>query len=299
LFSSVTMAPRPLYTWKLAGGRTLDLGRSTRIMGILNVTPDSFSDGGVHFEAHHAVEAGRAMLAEGADLIDVGAESTRPGSEPVPAGEEIRRVLPVVEELARLGAVVSIDTRKSAVARAALRAGAVIVNDVSGLRFDPDLAGVVAEAGAGLVLMHSRGTPHDMQANPRYHNVVSEVALELEESCARAMAANVPPESLVVDPGLGFAKTAEHNLILLRELDVLVKLGRPVLVGGSRKSFVGWILGNRPVTERTHGSLAVAVTAALLGAHIVRVHDVAPTADALSVTDAILNGLNRENENPY
>lgn len=282
---------RPRYAWKMAGGRVLELGAVSRVMGILNVTPDSFSDGGLHLDFRAAVAHGEAMVREGADLIDVGGESTRPGAPEVPAEEEIRRVVPVIEALRPLGVPISIDTRKAAVARKALEAGAVVVNDVSGLRFDPELAETVKRFGAGLVVMHSRGTPEDMAGNSRYHDVVEEVSRELREACGRAAAAGIAPEAVMIDPGLGFAKTAAHNLALIRHLDRLVALGRPILVGGSRKSFIGRIL-DRPPLDRLEGSLAVAVAAALAGAHVLRVHDVGSTIAALRVTDAIMGSQN-------
>ncbi|HSK38224.1 MAG TPA: dihydropteroate synthase, partial [Arenibaculum sp.] len=240
---------RPRYSWKLGDGRVLELGAISRVMGILNVTPDSFSDGGLHLDIRAAVARGEAMVREGADLIDVGGESTRPGAPEVPAEEEIRRVVPVIEALRPLGVPISIDTRKAAVARQALEAGAVVVNDVSGLRFDPELARIVKRFGAGLVVMHSRGTPEDMAADSRYHDVVEEVSRELGEACDRAAAAGIEPEAVMIDPGLGFAKTADHNLTLIRELDRLAALGRPILVGGSRKSFIGKLL-DRPPLDR-------------------------------------------------
>lgn len=278
--------PRPHYQWSLAGGRALELGPRTRIMGILNVTPDSFSDGGRWANPALATVHLEGMLRDGADLIDIGGESTRPGSEPVPQEEELRRVLPVIREGVRLGAMISIDTTKVAVARAAVEAGAVILNDVSGLRFDPGLADVARESGAGLILMHSRGTPRDMQQNPRYHHVLNEVADELGGAARRALDRGVTAGQLVVDPGIGFAKSFEHNLELLRGLDRIVAGGRPVLVGLSRKSFIGRIL-DVEVGDRLEGSLAAAVTAALAGAHVVRVHDVRATARALKVADAL------------
>jgi dihydropteroate synthase len=284
-------APRPRYSWKLSGGRVLELGAVTRVMGILNVTPDSFSDGGLHLDVRAATAHGEAMVREGADLIDVGGESTRPGAPEVPADEEIRRVVPVIHALLPLGVPISIDTRKAAVARAALEAGAVVVNDVSGLRFDPELADTVRRSGAGLVVMHSRGTPGDMADNPGYHDVVREVAEELQQACGRAEAAGIDPGAIVIDPGLGFAKTAEHNLTLIRQLDRLVALGRPVLVGGSRKSFIGRLL-DRPPLDRLEGSLAVAVAAAIAGAHVIRAHDVRATIASLRVTDAIVGSQN-------
>lgn len=261
-------------------------------MGILNVTPDSFSDGGRWANPALATAHLEEMLRDGADLIDVGGESTRPGSERVPEEEELRRVLPVIREGVRLGARISIDTTRVTVARAAVEAGAIILNDISGLRFEPELADLARESGAGLILMHSRGTPRDMQKNPRYHNVLNEVADELGEAARRALDRGVTDRQLVVDPGIGFAKSFEHNLELLRGLDRIVAGGRPVLVGLSRKSFIGRIL-DVEVGERLEGSLAAAVMAALAGAHMVRVHDVRATARALKVADALRspNGL--------
>lgn len=258
-------------------------------MAILNITPDSFSDGGIFLDPRIAIAHGRAAIEAGADLLDVGGESTRPGSEPVSEAEELARVLPVIEGLAPLGVPISIDTRRATVARGALAAGAAIVNDVSGLRHDPELARVAAESGAGLILMHSRGTPKDMHVNPRYDDLLGEMAEELQLSVQVAEAAGVPAERIVLDPGLGFAKTADHNLEILKRLPELARLGRPLLVGASRKSFIGRIL-DRPVDDRLEGSLAAAVCAALGGASIVRVHDVGPTRRALRVADAIRAG---------
>jgi dihydropteroate synthase len=283
------IAPRPHYEWSLAGGRTMALGRQTRVMAILNITPDSFSDGGRHADPGRAIEAARAMQAAGADLLDIGGESTRPGSEPVPAAEQLRRILPVVAGAAALGIPVSVDTTSAEVAREALAAGAVIVNDVSGLRFEPELAHVVREAGAGLVLMHSRRTPRDMHLDPRYHDVVTEVTAELDQAAGRALDRGVPPEALVMDPGIGFAKAIGHNLELIRNLDRVVAAGRPLLVGLSRKSFIGRVL-DVGIEDRLEGSLAAATSAVLSGVHIVRVHDVAATVRAVRVADAIRNG---------
>lgn len=283
------MAPRPTYEWRMAGGRTMTLGATTRVMGILNITPDSFSDGGRHLDPEKALEAARAMMAAGADILDIGGESTRPGSEPVPPAEQIRRILPVIRGAAALGFPVSVDTTQAEVARAALDAGAVIVNDISGLRFDPELADVSREAGAGLVLMHSRGTPRDMQHDPSYHDVVSEVLAGLEEACRRAEERGVDRSRIVVDPGIGFGKTVNHNLELLQHLDRLVAAGYPVLIGASRKSFISRIL-DVGIEDRLEGSLTAAVAAVLSGAHLVRVHDVAATVRAVRVADAIRNG---------
>ena len=280
------MAALPL--WRLAGGRALDTSRPL-VMGILNVTPDSFSDGGeLAGGPARALERGRAMVEAGAALLDVGGESTRPGAAPVSEAEERARVIPVIEALAReLDVPVSVDTRKAGVARAALAAGARVVNDVSGLNHDPALADVVAEGGVGLVLMHMRGEPADMMGHARYHDVVAEVRDELGASVARARAAGVPDTAIVVDPGLGFAKTAEHNLIVIRRLAELEALGQPILVGPSRKSFLGRIL-DVPPAERVIGTAAACVAAYLAGARIFRVHDVAPVAQALKVAEAIV-----------
>jgi dihydropteroate synthase len=253
------------------------------VMGVVNVTPDSFSDGGVHLDPDAAAAAARRMLAEGAAIVDVGGESTRPGSESVSADEELRRVVPVLE---RLGGevTVSIDTSKAAVARAAIALGAEFVNDVTALRSDPELAGVVADAGAYLCLMHMRGEPRTMQADPRYHDVAAEVAAFLEERLEFAVAQGIPEERICVDPGIGFGKTVEHNLELIRRLDVLLALGRPVLVGFSRKSTLRTLTGS---DDLLGASIAAAVTAFERGAAILRVHDVKAHVDALAVASAV------------
>jgi dihydropteroate synthase len=260
--------------------------RAPVIMGVVNVTPDSFSDGGLFLDADAAVEHGRRLAAEGAAILDVGGESTRPGAEPVAEEEELRRVLPVVERLAGGGARISIDTTKSAVARAALDAGADIVNDVSALRFDPELAGVIAGSGADCCLMHMLGEPRTMQQDPRYEDVVSEVKAFLEERLAFATAAGIAEERVWLDPGIGFGKTVEHNLELLRRLDEIVAIGRPVAVGTSRKSFLGKLAGGRDEGERLPGTIATNVLALERGATVFRVHDVAQNADALAVAAA-------------
>jgi len=261
-----------------------------RVMGILNVTPDSFSDGGELPGVDAALRRGEDMLREGASLLDVGGESTRPGARAVPLEEELRRVLPVVEALVRRFSIpVSVDTRKAAVARAALDAGAHVVNDVSGLTHDPALGREVARAGAGLILMHMRGTPQDMGTRAHYAEVAEEVATELSGAVARARLAGVPDESLVLDPGIGFAKTPAQSLQLLRDLGSLRTLGFPLLVGASRKSFLGEILGVPP-RERVTGSAVAAVLAWLQGARIFRVHDVAPTVQALAVVVGVSSG---------
>jgi dihydropteroate synthase len=252
-------------------------------MGVVNVTPDSFSDGGRFLDPDVAVAHGMRLAGEGATILDVGGESTRPGAEPVPADEELRRVLPVVEALAR-GHRVSIDTTKLEVARATIAAGATIVNDVSALRFAPELAGLVADTGVGCCLMHMLGDPRTMQNDPRYDDVVSDVRAFLEERLAFAVAEGVPEERVWLDPGIGFGKTVEHNLELLRRLDEIVAIGRPVVIGTSRKSFLGRLTADR--AERLPGTIATNVLALERGATVFRVHDVAPVADALEVAAA-------------
>jgi dihydropteroate synthase len=256
-------------------------------MGVLNVTPDSFSDGGHFLDPGAAVDQALRLAEEGAELIDVGGESTRPGAPPVPAGEERRRVVPVLERLAARGFAVpiSVDTSKAEVARAAVEAGAALVNDVRGL-VDPEMARAVAGAGVPVVLMHMRGTPADMQSRASYRDVVAEVRGELAEALARAAAAGVPPERTILDPGIGFAKTAGHSLRLLSRLGDLADLGRPLLVGPSRKSFIGHVTG-APVGERLPGTLAAVAAAVLGGAAFLRVHDVAAARQAARVAAAI------------
>jgi dihydropteroate synthase len=257
-------------------------------MGVVNVTPDSFSDGGVNLDPDEAAQAARRMFEEGAVIVDVGGESTRPGSGGVTADEELGRVVPVLERLA--GEVpVSIDTSKAEVARRALELGAELVNDVTALRTDPELAGVVAEAGAYLCLMHMLGEPRTMQRNPAYGDVVSEVAAFLEERLAFAVEAGVPEERICLDPGIGFGKTVEHNFELVRRLDELVRLGRPVVVGFSRKSSLGKLLGDpEATTGSTAASVGAAVAAYERGATILRVHDVREHVEALAAAAAAL-----------
>jgi dihydropteroate synthase len=257
------------------------------IMGVVNVTPDSFSDGGLFLDADAAVEHGLRLTAEGADILDVGGESTRPGAGSVAEDEELRRVVPVIERLASDGrARLSIDTTKVAVARAALDAGASMVNDVSAFRFDPGMAALVAETGVGCCLMHMLGEPRTMQEDPRYDDVVSEVKAFLEERLAFAVSEGVDEERVWLDPGIGFGKTVEHNLELLRRLDEIVAIGRPVVVGTSRKSFLGKLAGGRDEGERLPGTIATNVLALERGASVFRVHDVAQNADALAVAAA-------------
>lgn len=257
-----------------------------RVMGVVNVTPDSFSDGGRFLCAEDAIAHGRRLLAEGADLVDVGGESTRPGADPVPADEELARVVPVVEALARDGRV-SIDTMKVAVARAALQAGADYVNDVSAFHAEPELAGVVADAGVDCCLMHMRGEPRTMQDDPRYDDVVDDVRAHLEERMVFAIGEGVAEERIELDPGIGFGKTVEHNLQLLRRLDELVALGRPVVIGTSRKAFLGRLTG-REAADRLPATIATNVLALERGARVFRVHDVAAVRDALVVAAATL-----------
>jgi len=258
------------------------------VMGILNVTPDSFSDGGRYTDPAQAVAHGRRLAAAGAAILDIGGESTRPGAESVEPREELRRVIPVLEALAAEvpDVLLSIDTIKASVARAALRAGAHIINDVSALSHDPDMASVAADSGAGVILMHMRGTPRTMQADPVYADVVAEtvdwLAARLEEACRGGIAV----EALAVDPGIGFGKTLAHNLAIMGNLRAYARLGRPLVIGASRKSFLGLLTG-RETADRLAGSVAAAACAVMQGAHILRVHDVAATVDACRVVAAI------------
>jgi dihydropteroate synthase len=264
----------------------LEAGRPL-VMGIVNVTPDSFSDGGVHLDPRAAVAAGHAMLEAGADLLDIGGESTRPGAAAVPPEEETRRVLPIVRELAK-AATVSIDTRNAMTMAAALEAGAEIVNDISALRHDPAAAGLLAGSEAGVVLMHMLGDdPRTMQRDPRYGDVAVEVAAFLAERIAWAEAQGIARDRIAVDPGIGFGKRPEHNLALIDRLPILAGLGCPVVFGASRKRFIGDISGVAEASERVAGSVAAATAAAARGAAIIRVHDVAETAQALRVLAAI------------
>jgi dihydropteroate synthase len=258
------------------------------VVGVVNVTPDSFSDGGDTYDQRTAIARGLEQIAAGASLVDVGGESTRPGAEPVDPAEELRRVLLVVEELARLGAAVSIDTRNSSVARAAVAAGATLVNDVSALRHDPHMAGVVADSGVGLCLVHMLGDdPRTMQDDPRYDDVVDDVASFLEEQLAAAVDAGVREDRICLDPGIGFGKTVEHNLQLLRGLPRLARIGRPLLVGVSRKAFLMRLTHPGLARDRLAASLAATVEAYRAGASLLRVHDVAETVDALAIVRAI------------
>ena len=287
-FSFPPLTPRKHYTIPLPGRAPLSLGARTLVMGILNVTPDSFADGGLRFDPVRAVEDGFRMIEDGADILDVGGESTRPGAEPVAAEEELRRVLPVIDALASRGRVpVSIDTYKAVVAREAVAGGAVIVNDVSGLQYDDGLAKVVAETRAALVLMHNRGRSREMYREASYDDVPAEIARELEAAISRAMASGVEREAVILDPGLGFAKRADHSYAALASLDRLATLDRPILSGPSRKSFLTLAIGELPPGEREWGTAAAVAASVLLGAHMVRVHGVKEMAQVVGVADRL------------
>ncbi len=270
-------------------GKILDLGQRTHIMGILNVTPDSFSDGGLFADPERALAHAREMVVAGADIIDIGGESTRPGALPLSEEEELRRILPLIERLsAELSVPLSVDTYKSAVARKALQAGASIVNDISGLRFSPDMAKVAADAGAAVVIMHIKGTPRNMQQNPVYADVVSEVLYYLDEGVRIALQAGVDREQILIDPGIGFGKTLEHNLAVLNRLEEFRALGRPIVLGTSRKKFIGTILGIEQPSGRVDGTAATVALGIERGAAVVRVHDVGRMAQVARMTDAIV-----------
>lgn len=265
----------------------LDLNRP-RIMGILNVTPDSFSDGGSFLAPCAALEQARHMVAEGADLIDVGGESTRPGSRSVSPEQEMARVLPVIELLRReLPVPLSIDTTKAVVARAALQAGASFINDISGLRFDPEMVSVAAETGAGLFLMHTRGHPDVMQAHTAYDDLLGEVKAYLQKGIDLARAAGIPADHIAIDPGIGFGKSLDGNLEILRRLPELHPLGYPILLGTSRKSFIGTVLQRSDPAQRLYGTLATVALGVAAGVRIFRVHDVGPARDAAMVAFAV------------
>ena len=258
-----------------------------RLMGVVNVTPDSFSDGGLYLDPAAAIAHGRELVEQGAEILDVGGESTRPGAEPVAVEEELRRVVPVVEGLADAGVPISIDTSKAAVAAAALQCGATIVNDVTALREDPEMPPLCAERGAGVVLMHMRGEPRTMQANPVYDDVVAEVRDFLAARLQAAVAAGIAEERVWLDPGIGFGKTTAHNLELLRRFGELRELGRPLVIGTSRKGFIGRVDGSA-AGDRLGGTIATSVWAAAEGAEVLRVHDVAEVRQAIAVTTAVL-----------
>jgi len=267
--------------------RTFTLGKRTLLMGVLNVTPDSFSDGGLFFDKEAAISRGLKMVEEGADFIDIGGESTRPGSKPLGLDEELRRVIPVIEFLAReVDAPISIDTYKSTVAKKAIEAGAQIINDISGLHLDPSLSQIAAKEDVPLVLMHIRGNPETMQKNIHYESLFSEIIQYLKDSIQRAESAGVDPEQIIIDPGIGFGKTVEDNLLILKNLQEFKILGKPLLLGTSRKTFIGKIL-NADVTERLEGTLSSIVVGVLNGAHIIRCHDVLQAKRAIAIADAV------------
>lgn len=267
-------------------------GERTLVMGILNVTPDSFSDGGLFFDATAAIAAAERLAAEGADILDIGGESTRPGSDPVSVEEELRRVIPVIEALAaRIDIPISIDTMKSQVARQALIAGAAMVNDVTGMSADPTMAALVAESGVPVCLMHMRGTPKTMQKEPVYADVAAEVQAELLERISVAKRAGVVDGQIIVDPGFGFAKNVSHNLEIIRRLREVVDLGYPVLIGPSRKSTIGKVLGGLAADDRLEGTAALVALSIANGASIVRVHDVKEMVRVARMTDAVVRGI--------
>jgi dihydropteroate synthase len=261
-------------------------------MGILNVTPDSFSDGGSFMKADAAVEHAISMIEEGADIIDIGGESTRPGSDTIPVSEELERVIPVIEKLSDMSGVpISIDTYKADVAQKAIDAGASIVNDISGLRFDPEMPGVVSGNEVPVVLMHIKGTPKNMQANPIYGNLIEEIIEYLEESMTIAEKEGINEDKIIVDPGIGFGKTFEDNLEIINRLSEFKRLGKPILIGTSRKAFIGKILGDAPVGDRIEGTAAAVAISIMHGANIVRVHDVAEMKRVARVSDAIKSSV--------
>ncbi len=274
------------------GSHTFRLAQKTLILGVLNVTPDSFYDGNLFLDPARAVDRANQMVADGADIIDIGGESTRPASEPVSLADELRRVIPVISALAKnLPVPISIDTYKSAVASRAIDAGASMVNDISGLRFDPEMARVVASTGVPVCVMHIRGTPKSMQMNPSYEALIPEIMDSLRQSISIALDAGITEENIIVDPGIGFGKTANHNLEILNRLKEFTALGKPLLLGVSRKAFIGRILDDAPVQDRLAGTLAAVAVAVCNGAQIVRVHDVKEAAQAVRVVDAILREM--------
>jgi dihydropteroate synthase len=282
----MTLSSARFGSWE-ARGRPVVPGRRPAVMGIVNATPDSFSDGGRALASDSAIALGRALAAQGADLLDLGGESSRPGAEPVPVEEELRRVIPVIEGLAGpAGVPISVDTTKAEVARRALAAGAAIVNDITALGGDPEMPRVAADSGAGVVLMHMRGEPKTMQLDPRYDDVVAEVYEYLARRVEWAEAQGIPRSRIAVDPGIGFGKTFEHNLDLLRNLRRFASLGCAVLIGTSRKGFLGTLTG-RPATERATASVVSSLAASLQGADVLRVHDVGPMVDAIKVWEAL------------
>ncbi len=269
-------------------GKKICLGQRTWIMGVINITPDSFSDGGLYFDKEKALKKGLQLVDEGSDIIDIGGESTRPGSEPIPAEEEINRVIPAITALRkRTEVLISVDTTKSEVAKAALDHGADIINDISSLRFDPQMASLAAREDVPVILMHMKGIPKTMQAHPTYEDVLYEVKAFLKESIDRAQASGIKKENIIIDPGIGFGKRLKDNLTLINNLHVLEELDRPILVGVSRKSFIGTILDSPP-QERLEGTIASAILSVVHGAAILRVHDVASVKKAVRVAEAII-----------
>jgi len=284
---SANGARRP-FVLRCRGGELL-LGTRTLVMGILNCTPDSFSDGGLFRDSAEAIEHGLRMAEEGADILDVGGESSRPGSDPVPLEEELKRAIPVIEGLAsRLKIPISVDTYKAEVAEQAIAAGAQMINDISGLSFDPQMPAVAARHDTPVIIMHMKGTPKTMQQAPAYADVMREIITDLRAGIKRATQAGVDPQQVVVDPGIGFGKRVTDNLAILNCLDELTVLERPILIGTSRKAFIGTIL-EREVGDRMTGTLATVAVSALKGAHIVRVHEVAPARETVAMVDAIVN----------
>ena len=268
----------------------LDLDLKTRVMGTLNVTPDSFSDGGQYLESNTAIERGITMAREGADIIDVGGESTRPYSRKITVSEELDRVVPVIEGLKKeLAIPISIDTCKGEVAQGALKAGASMINDISALRFDPDMASIVAEAGVPVILMHMKGMPENMQKNPTYGDLIPEIFDFLEDAIERSVSAGIKRDLIIVDPGIGFGKTFDHNLKIIKELSRFEALERPVLLGTSNKAFIGHILG-KEVYERDTGTMATIAYGVINGAHIVRVHNVRKAVETVRMIEAIRRG---------
>ena len=271
-----------------AGGKVFDLGPRAWLVGVVNVTPDSFFDGGLYFEPARAIERALALAAEGADIIDIGGESSRPGSSPVPAKDEKKRILPVIEVLKqKKDVLISVDTSKAEVAETALAAGADIINDISAGRFDPGMLPLIGRSGAGLILMHMKGTPRTMQLAPHYDDVVGEVKKFLGDRLEAAISFGVPPENIILDPGIGFGKTLEHNLTLLNSLGSLAELGRPLIIGVSRKSFIGQLL-EVETQDRLEGTIAASIVGLLRGASLLRVHDIQAMKRAVTVAEAIL-----------
>ena len=275
--------------WKVRG-QSLDLTHRALLMGIVNVTPDSFSDGGSFLDPLAACKQGLKLVEEGADILDIGGESTRPGSHSVPLEEEIQRVIPVIQRLRQeTKALISIDTNKAAVAQAAMDAGADIINDITGLRGDENMPSVVSQSGAGVIIMHMKGTPRTMQDAPAYQDIMSEIGDFFRQSVALALSSGIDPMSIALDPGIGFGKTPEHNRQLLVEIGSFAKTGHPILVGASRKSFLGWLAGSTAMDDRFWPGVATTSLCRERGARIFRVHDVKPHHDALRMTEAILN----------